>query len=66
MEQLDLFDDLVPIQQYLHVWTEAERARQLNKKSTPGRLERCAETVMRPSSACKPADPSGTGRDECT
>lgn len=35
MEQLDLFDDLVPVQRYLHVWNDAERARRLNKKPAP-------------------------------
>ena len=31
MKQLELFEDLVPIQQYLHVWTEAERAARVKK-----------------------------------
>ena len=30
MKQLELFSGLVPVRQYLHVWTEAERA---NKKA---------------------------------
>lgn len=37
MEQLDLFEDgPQPIQRYLHVWSEKERAHRLNKK-TPDR-----------------------------
>lgn len=36
MEQLDLFDDLVPVQRYLTAWSEKERAHRLNKK-TPDR-----------------------------
>lgn len=31
MKQIELFDDLVPIQQYLHVWSEAERERRIKK-----------------------------------
>lgn len=34
MKQIELFEDLVPIQQYLHVWTEAERAARI-KSPTP-------------------------------
>lgn len=33
MKQLDLFEDLAPIQQYLHVWSEVERAHRLDKKA---------------------------------
>lgn len=34
MKQIELFEDLVPIQQYLHIWTEAERAARV-KNPTP-------------------------------
>lgn len=32
MKQLELFSGLVPVQQYLHVWTEAERAARIKKE----------------------------------
>lgn len=34
MRQMELFEGLEPIQRYLHVWTEAERARAI-KSPTP-------------------------------
>lgn len=39
MTQLELFENepLKPIQRYLHVWTEAQRAR-AKKNPAPGRL----------------------------
>lgn len=32
MQQLELFEGLVPVREYLHVWTEAERAARIKKE----------------------------------
>ena len=37
MRQLELFDDLEPVQTWLHVWNEAEREHRLNQKKAPAR-----------------------------
>lgn len=61
MEQLELFDkveQLVPIQRWLHVWSDAERERRIKKARTlgcepcglenpPERAEETAERAIR-------------------
>lgn len=49
MEELELFEsgDLKPVSHWLHVWTEAERARRLNKKPAPSGREPMRAEVMR-------------------
>lgn len=51
MEQLDLFEsgDLKPIQKWLHVWDEAQRAEEKNR----------ASRVVPTQSAAKPASADG-------
>jgi len=45
MCQLELFEGLVPVQQYLHVWTEAERARAIKKPGTEARAKDRSDPV---------------------
>lgn len=61
MKQLELFDDLQPVQRFLHVWQEAERE---HKKAASRRaVKRETAEVMRFSSAC--GDSSAGSPTEC-
>ena len=45
MVQMELFEGLVPLQQYLHVWTEAERARAIKKPGCEARAKDRSDPV---------------------
>lgn len=77
MKQLELFEDgLVPIQRYLHVWSEAERDRRLKKEpaalAVPAAGLKPAEAGReKPLSILNTCIPSAfclqrKGRGECT
>jgi hypothetical protein len=45
MVQMELFEGLVPLQQYLHVWSEAERARAIKKPGCEARAKDRSDPV---------------------
>lgn len=70
MEQMELFNDLVPIQKYLHVWTEAERTARIKNPAEDARenpenrgeedgIQAVCQRITQPSSA---SHRSGSGK----